>query len=106
MAYAFVIGARHKSTQRRKAAGNQQLQITNLARGQVPRRPFFRVGLQFRRSGGLSDEVNQFSAMRRNEMAGRSGQVRSLLKFYRSAFTQSGPWEFPTNSIAFAKISS
>src|ERR1022692_4534086 len=37
------------------------------------------MGLQFGISFWLSDEVNQFTAVGRNEMAGRSGQVRSLL---------------------------
>jgi len=39
------------------------------------------MGLQFGISFGLSDEVNQFAAVGRDEMAGRSGQVRSLLDF-------------------------
>src|ERR1022692_3280299 len=37
------------------------------------------MGLQFGISFWLSDEVDQFTALGRNEMAGRSGQVRSLL---------------------------
>ena len=83
VANAFVIGAGHEAAQRRKSAGEQQLEIAKLAAGQIPRGPLFRMGLQFGDSVGLGDELDKFSAVRRDEMAGRSGQVLSLLKMLK-----------------------
>jgi len=42
------------------------------------------MGLHFGESIWLGDEVNQFTTVGRNEMAGRSGQVQSLLSLLSS----------------------
>ncbi len=70
LADAVVIGAVHEAAQRRKAAGDQQLQVAELAGGQVPGRPFFGISFEFGDTFGLSDEINEFTAVGWNEMAG------------------------------------
>ena len=84
MADAFVIGARHETPQRRESAREQQLKVAKLAAGQVPRGPLFRMRFHFRNSFWLSDELNKFPAVWRNEMASCGCQVLGLLDFVRS----------------------
>src|SRR5208283_661230 len=76
MTNTFIVCATHKAAERRKSTGDEQLQIAKLPPGQIPRRPFFGMSFQFGNFLWLSDEVKEFTAVGRDEMAGRSGQVR------------------------------
>ena len=69
---AFVIRTIHEAAQGRESAAQQQFDITNLSRRQVPRRPFFGMRFQIGGARRLGNEVDQFPAMRGDKMARRS----------------------------------
>ena len=78
MADAFVVGLVHETGQRRKSAVQQHFEIADLARSQIPRRQIARFGFEF--GGGLAveDEVDEFAAMRRDQMTSRSNKRVNL----------------------------
>ena len=75
---AVVIGARHESTQWRKASAHQQFKIAKLPWGKVPRRPLAGMSFQLVDSIRRGNEINKFSTVRCNKMAARSGQFLNL----------------------------
>lgn len=68
-AHAFVVGFVHKAGERREAAIKKHLEVANLSGGKIPRREI--LGEAFGLGGllGAYDEVDEFSTVRRDEMA-------------------------------------
>src|SRR5947207_2845534 len=79
---AVVIGARHETTQWRKATAHQQFKITKLAWREIPRGPLPRMSFKFADSFRRGNQVNKFSTVRCNKMAGRSGQILEPPRFF------------------------
>ena len=67
---AFVVGFVHEAGERREAAVAEHLEVADLARREVPGGPIARFGFGVGRLFAVEDEVNEFAAVRRDEMAG------------------------------------
>jgi len=64
-----VIGARHETVERRERAAQQQFQITQLARRQIPRGKLRGLALERDTLGGWDrDQVDELAAMRRDQL--------------------------------------
>jgi hypothetical protein len=63
-AHALVLLLGHEPTQRGEAAVEQQLQVTHLTRGQIPRRPVLRGLSQFGGPSVVDIQVHEFAAVR------------------------------------------
>ena len=66
----LVVALAEEAGKRGEPAVHEQLEITELARGQVPGRPFDRLGLELRLAGVVNDEVDKRAAVRRDEVVG------------------------------------
>ena len=72
---AVVVAADHEAGERREPAVEQQLQVAQLARCEVMRRPVAGYGLQLGGPVRVDDRVDERPAMRRNQMVGQSRRL-------------------------------
>ena len=64
----LVVGARHETGERREPAAQQQLEVADLARRQVVRRPVARGGLQGPGAFVIDEQIDERPAVRGDEM--------------------------------------
>ena len=67
---AFIILAVHETAQRRESAVHQEFEIAQLASGQIPRGPIFRMAFQFGGVIGRHLQLDEFAPVRGDKVAG------------------------------------
>ena len=68
VAHRLVVRSAHEPAKRGEAAVEQQFEVAQLARRQVPRRPSHRFGLELCRAGRRNHEVDERAAMRADQV--------------------------------------